>query len=306
MRSLTFIPVLALLVGAAAAQQAPIDAPPIVNPFATTADLIDCTRDKTTLVSGHRGGIAPGYPENAIETFARTLSRTPMLLEVDVRTTADGVLVLMHDETVDRTTTGEGPVANLSWDALSKLSLKDNWGTATAFRIPRLEHAIRWAEGRGILLLDMKPGVSEAAVAALIGTLKAQARTGVIVYGPDQAARLFRADPTLTLFYPANTEADLTALTQRGVALDHLVVFTGIETQQPAFWRTLAARDLPVAFGTLFFTDRAIAMTGGYDHFAYLSDQGVAVLPTDLHEEAFAAIDARRNVVSGLHDCGVL
>lgn len=279
-------------------------APAIVNPFATTADLIDCTRSRTTLVSGHRGGVAPGYPENAIQTFERTLSRTPMLLEVDVRRSSDGVLVLMHDETLDRTTDGRGAVAETTWSALSALRLKDNQGLQTDFRVPRLEDAIAWSEGRGVLLLDMKPGVPETEVAAMIGRFDARSRTGVIVYSPDQAARFFRADPRLTLFYPAQSEADIRALEERGVGLDHVVVFAGIEQQRPDFWRFLTARDVPFAFGTLFFTDRAIAMTRGFDHFAYLSEQGVAVLPTDLHEEAFHAIDARRPVSAALRACG--
>ena len=68
------------------------------------------TETAPILVSAHRGGPVPGLPENAVETFEYALNHAPALIETDVRRTADGVLVLMHDETLDRTTTGTGRV----------------------------------------------------------------------------------------------------------------------------------------------------------------------------------------------------
>lgn len=49
-----------------------------------------------TIVSGHRGGMAPGYPENCIETFENTLSHMPSFFEIDPQMTRDSVIVLMH------------------------------------------------------------------------------------------------------------------------------------------------------------------------------------------------------------------
>jgi glycerophosphoryl diester phosphodiesterase len=62
-------------------------------------------------VSAHRGGPGPGLAENAIPTFRNTLiAARGAFLEVDVSQTADGVLVLMHDDRADRTTTGTGAI----------------------------------------------------------------------------------------------------------------------------------------------------------------------------------------------------
>ena len=63
-----------------------------------------------TIISGHRGGMAPGYPENCIETFENTLSHMPSFFEIDPQMTRDSVIVLMHDATIDRTTPGTGKV----------------------------------------------------------------------------------------------------------------------------------------------------------------------------------------------------
>ncbi|MFQ5569800.1 MAG: glycerophosphodiester phosphodiesterase family protein, partial [Rhodothermales bacterium] len=104
--------------------------------------------DAGPLVSAHRGGPMPAYPENALETFEHTLRYTPALIECDVRMTRDSVLVLMHDDTLDRTTTGRGAVAAHRFADLRTLLLVDNLGIRTPFRIPTLDETLAWAEGR--------------------------------------------------------------------------------------------------------------------------------------------------------------
>jgi glycerophosphoryl diester phosphodiesterase len=71
------------------------------------------------IIFGHRG--APGYPrhaENTIGSFTKALRGGATGLEFDVRRCADGRLVVIHDETIDRTTTGTGRVADLTYDQL--------------------------------------------------------------------------------------------------------------------------------------------------------------------------------------------
>ena len=68
--------------------------------------------DRPVVISGHRGGMLDGYPENCIESFEKTLSYMESFFEIDPRLTKDGVIVLMHDETIDRTTTGKGKVSD--------------------------------------------------------------------------------------------------------------------------------------------------------------------------------------------------
>src|SRR5437879_1082440 len=73
------------------------------------------------IIFGHRG--APGYPrfgENTAVSFRKALEWSATGLEFDVRRCADGQLVVIHDETIDRTTNGRGCVANLTYDELSK------------------------------------------------------------------------------------------------------------------------------------------------------------------------------------------
>jgi len=76
--------------------------------------------DGRTLVIAHRGG-AEIFPENTIPAFLGSAKLGADILEMDVHRTADGIPVVIHDETVDRTTDGSGPVAGFTLDALKKL-----------------------------------------------------------------------------------------------------------------------------------------------------------------------------------------
>src|SRR6478735_6329129 len=71
-------------------------------------DLLKYTGEPLPLVSGHRGGAAVGFPENCIPTFEHTLTNTFAMLEIDPRYTKDGQIVVHHDPTLERTTTGKG------------------------------------------------------------------------------------------------------------------------------------------------------------------------------------------------------
>ena len=62
----------------------------------------------------------PGYPENCIESCEKTLSLMPTFFEIDFSFTKDSVMVLMHDLTIDRTTTGKGRVADYTYEELQQ------------------------------------------------------------------------------------------------------------------------------------------------------------------------------------------
>jgi glycerophosphoryl diester phosphodiesterase len=78
------------------------------------------------LVIAHRGG-AGLWPENTIYAFERAKELGVDVIEVDVRSTSDGVLVLMHDATVDRTTDGSGRVNEMTLAELKKYDAGYRW-----------------------------------------------------------------------------------------------------------------------------------------------------------------------------------
>ncbi|RZK98184.1 MAG: glycerophosphodiester phosphodiesterase family protein, partial [Pedobacter sp.] len=91
-----------------------------------------------------------------IETFENTLKHTQAFFEIDPRLTKDGVAVLMHDATLDRTTNGTGKVSDYNYAELQKLRLKDPEGNLTDARIPTLKEVILWSKGKTMVNLDKK------------------------------------------------------------------------------------------------------------------------------------------------------
>lgn len=113
---------------------------------------------KRIIKVGHRG--AAGHaPENTLASLQYAINLGLDFAEFDLRRTQDGVLVLLHDKTVDRTTNGRGHVEHLSFRDLKALDA----GQGTS--IPSLEEALRLADGKIGLMLELKvPGIAQDCV----------------------------------------------------------------------------------------------------------------------------------------------
>ena len=259
------------------------------------AGFFDCLREKSlTVIAAHRGGDAPA--ENAIETFDRTARGAPgpVLLEIDVRRTSDGELVLLHDETLDRTTTGKGPVAGVSAATFRALQLKDESGAVLASHPPTLKRALDWSRNKAILELDVKHGAPFADVIAAVRLAKAENRVVVIVYSTEDAVTMQRLAPDLMVSVPAESIAALQAISSVRVNTARLLGWTGTTEPNSALNIELAGKGVEVLFGTLGNAatswDARFARDGdvGYTAFA---DTGINVIATDRPLEAMRAID---------------
>lgn len=106
----------------------------------------------------HRGnteaGIRENIPENSLSAIRKSISIGVDMVELDVRMTSDGVLVLMHDESIDRTTNGRGNISSMTYEALKRYYLKSGDVTSNE-TIPTLENALTEAKGRIFLNLDI-------------------------------------------------------------------------------------------------------------------------------------------------------
>ncbi len=145
------------------------------------------------VISGHRGGMVTGYPENCIESFEKTLTIMPAFFEIDPRLTKDGVIVLMHDSTIDRTTNGKGRVSDYTYAELQQFRLKDREGNLTDYKIPTLKECIEWSRGKTILNLDIKD-VPIAVMSEFVNSL-APANVMYTVRNAAQAREYLDADP---------------------------------------------------------------------------------------------------------------
>ncbi len=120
------------------------------------------------MVIAHRG-FSGRYPENTLRSFREALNLPVDAIELDVRRTKDGVLIVIHDETVDRTTDGKGRVRDLTWSEIQKLDAGSWKGSEFAGeRIPRLEEALELINGQKVVFLEIKePDTTEQIVETL-------------------------------------------------------------------------------------------------------------------------------------------
>lgn len=104
----------------------------------------------------HRGSSAD-RPENTLAAYKRAIEAGATAIEVDVRTSKDGVLVVMHDESLERTTDGEGAVGEKTLEELKQLDAGGWFGKEyEGERIPTLEEVLKAADGKVDVLLDLK------------------------------------------------------------------------------------------------------------------------------------------------------
>ena len=161
--------------------------------------LLDCARTEgVTFLSAHRGGPGPGLPENSLAAMEASIEAGALFLEIDVAATADGALVLLHDRTLDRTTTGSGAVAEATLAEVRALDLLDADGNVLDAPPPTLEEAFDLARGRAVLQLDVK-GVPAEALVAAIRDADAIDEVLVITYTTRAAVELAAIEPTLML-----------------------------------------------------------------------------------------------------------
>jgi glycerophosphoryl diester phosphodiesterase len=115
-------------------------------------------RSWDVLVVAHRG-IVSGFPENTIAAYRAAMDRGFSAIEVDLRATADGGIVVMHDDDVDRTTNGHGRVSELTFDEIRSLDAGSYVSPEFAGQqVPTFGEVLEAVRGSGVkLVLDIKP-----------------------------------------------------------------------------------------------------------------------------------------------------
>ncbi|RKQ85856.1 glycerophosphoryl diester phosphodiesterase [Mycolicibacterium mucogenicum 261Sha1.1M5] len=149
------------------------------NPYAASASVLQLhgalSRVEEFGIISHRGAAALA-PENTLAAMRIAFDQGVDFVEADLHLTADGVPVLMHDPTVDRTTTGTGPVANLTLAQIQGLDA-GSWfdGAFAGERVPTLEAFLdELAPTNSRALIELKGSWNDEQVAAAVAMLDAR------------------------------------------------------------------------------------------------------------------------------------
>ena len=123
---------------------------------------LDLSRYSNPLLIGHRGYPAR-YPENTMASFRGAMEAGCDMIELDVTITKDRRIVVIHDDTLDRTTAGKGPVRERSFEEIRKLDA-GGWFDPrfSAERVPELSEVLELTAGRCLLNIEIKASAFEA------------------------------------------------------------------------------------------------------------------------------------------------
>lgn len=105
------------------------------------------------MVAAHRGDWHFA-PENSLKGIELCLKKGVDILETDVRLTLDDKLILMHDYTLDRTTSGKGKVEEVAYDSIAKLFLRNGQNSITQHKIPTLEQVLELTQDKMFIYFD--------------------------------------------------------------------------------------------------------------------------------------------------------
>ena len=253
------------------------------------------TPDRIPFISAHRGGARTGYPENCLATFGNTLGHTWAMMEIDPHYSQDSVIVLMHDDTLDRTTTGRGRVSDHTLAELRGLRLKDGAGQVTEYTIPTLDEALEWARGKTILILDRKDVPMEARVAK-IREHRAQAYAMVMAYNLEDAKQCYALDTTVMMevFIPDRKAA--TQFEQTGIPWKNVVAFvTHTQPKDESIIGYLHQQGVMGIIGSSRTVDRAYTegtISGSQARQGYraILAEGADIIEADLSQAAGEAL----------------
>jgi glycerophosphoryl diester phosphodiesterase len=252
-------------------------------------ELLSHTAEPLPLVSAHRGGgEQKGFPENCIATFEQTLRHSFALLEIDPRYTKDGAIVVLHDATLDRTTTGSGKVSERTLAELRQLKLKDNTGAVTGFTIPTLDEVLEWARGKAILVLDQKD-VPVAARVKKIEEHKAQAYAMLIVGSFKNAEECHKLNPDIMMEVMIPNREKAAEFDKLGIPWRNVVAFVGhVPPEDIGLYEMIHAKGANCMIGTSRNLDKQIingqvadikALEPGYREFM---KRGADIIETDI------------------------
>lgn len=260
-------------------------------------------------VVAHRGDWRYA-PENSVAAIEHSIAVGVDVVELDLQLTRDSVLIVMHDATLNRTTTGKGRVADWTLDSIRTLKLKNGCGIRTKHTVPTLEEALLAAKGRVLVNLDKADRYFDLVVPVL-------ERTGttrqIVMKGSkpaDEVLALYGKYLNEVIYMPVvNLDNENAAELMQGYIADlkpaayELLYAQAEDTAIPLRMRdTLRGRAL-IWYNTLWDT-----LCGGHDDdlsledpdaaFGYLIDTlGARIIQTDRAEHLLNYLRQR-----GLHD----
>ncbi len=225
---------------------------PPVRASADLASQLDCLRDRNLgVVAAHRGQPDRTAAENAMSSFRASIAAGVPFLEIDVATTRDGILVLMHDDTLDRTTTGSGRTNARTWVEIQAMRIKRPDGTVLDDRVPTFAQALAWGrQTHAYFEVDVKPTTKFSDVVDAVRAAQMVDRVVVVTYKLADAVTVHRLEPRVMISVTLDT-AEALAAALKVIAPNRMLGWTGTSHPETQPFAALRAAGIEPIFGTL-------------------------------------------------------
>jgi glycerophosphoryl diester phosphodiesterase len=212
-------------------------------------------------------------------------------LEIDPRFTKDSVFVLQHDPTLQRTTTGEGKVADFTYDELKDLHLKDTQGNVTPYKIQTLKEVIDWARGKTVLILDQKEAPLDAYI-SIVEECKAESFVVIMADNFDDVRRIYSRNKNILMQVFIGSPEMVEKFEETGVPWENIVAFVSHQIpEDTSVFEKLHEKGVLCILGTSRHLDREI-IRGRVKDIGALKDKymrlfamGADLLETDIPVE---------------------
>jgi len=238
--------------------------------------------DDKVLVCAHRA-FHKNAPENSLAAIQAAIDAEIDFVEIDIRQTSDGALILMHDSSVDRTTNGSGSVGSMSLDDLKKLFLLNGNGSVSSERVPTLGEVLTLAKGKIYLDLDMK----YVTISKLYNEVeKYNMLSEVVAVTKDYDIVNYLLSKEKIMYPMANIE--------NGVNEGYMDSYLGMYMPLVEFWYSGFGNSSVVnqikaqgwkTFVNIYINNTGDPVSDNYAKIKYVTDRGAKVIQTDYPEE---------------------
>ncbi len=245
-------------------------------------DLVYKPQDIRYFISAHRGGKGyMGYPENCLETMQFLIDEGIQVFEIDIATTKDDQLVLMHDDQLNRTSTGTGNISDYRYEELKQVELVDDYQKSTHFTIPLLHDVLLLAKEKGaVLMLDFKKSVPYQKVIDLVRETATEGHVVLISYNQNQAEKLHRLAPEMMLSVSIRNQEEYKRHAEKGIPDHKMVAFVGVSEPSKEHYHFLHQKGIMTILGTLGNLDKRAA-TRGDQIYRQFFQNGADILSSD-------------------------
>lgn len=234
------------------------------------------------LVQGHRGTKESEFPEGTILNFEFVLKNLRASIEIDPRLTKDSVIVVFHDESLNKNTNGSGKVSDYTWAELQQFNLKNPKGELTSFKIQLLEDIVDWARNKTVLILDRKD-VPPKMIAELIK--KKRARNFIIntVWSLDEAMAYFKEDSGRMFLISIRSSTPIQSYINAGISSKQLIGSLGTKWDLAAEQHCKELKDLGISslLAAASTYDKLETDQDKKEAFLMLKEKGVDIIESD-------------------------